>query len=94
MVMMQYHKITSNIPIQPEDRALLNPFLAKYNWLSVVEGVPPTSISDWISLPSSEEHDLQGLVKAVHDYYGKIVPEMRKLDIHTTTLRWIHSTKE
>jgi hypothetical protein len=36
---------------------------------------------------------LEPLAKAVSSYYAVIVQEMQCLDLHTTTLRWINSTK-
>ncbi|KAG1818598.1 uncharacterized protein BJ212DRAFT_1479599 [Suillus subaureus] len=37
------------------DRAHLNPFLAKYNWLEVIKDESPSDIVDWAKMPERDE---------------------------------------
>jgi Orsellinic acid/F9775 biosynthesis cluster protein D len=78
--------------VPPEDPAVLNPLLAKYRWIETLQGISPVDITQWISMPGDSE-TLEPLVDAVSSYYAVIVKEMKCLDVHTTTLRWINSTK-
>jgi orsellinic acid/F9775 biosynthesis protein OrsD len=84
-----------------DDPAILNPFLAKYRWQDVLKDESVKKVRDWVSLPPpSPSHNqdfiFEELARAVKSYYKKICKEMECLDVncHTTTLRWINSTKE
>ena len=77
----------------PHDPTALSPILAKYYWMDVLQGILLKTIGDWVSIPAPHE-GFQGLEIAVQGYYNKICEEMGHLDVHTTTLRWINSTKE
>jgi len=78
---------------QLEDHAHLNPFLAKYNWLKVVDGLSPCVIHSWVSLPSGSEPELNGLTAAVEGYYNSILIDLGNFGAYTTILRWIQSSK-
>jgi Orsellinic acid/F9775 biosynthesis cluster protein D len=78
--------------VPPEDPAILNPLLAKYRWMETLQGISPMDITEWIAMPADSER-LEPLVDAVTSYYAAIVKEMSHQDVHTTTLRWINSTK-
>lgn len=76
----------------PDDPAFLNPFLQKYLWLGIVKDLPPSKIRGWVSLPGNTI--LEKLEVAVDRYYLKICKEMELWEKHTTSLRWVNSTKE
>lgn len=78
--------------VLPDDSAVLNPLLAKYRWMETLQGISPMDITEWISMPGDGER-LEPLVDAVSKYYAAIAKEMNRLDVHTTTLRWINSAK-
>lgn len=81
--------------VQPqlEDRAHLNPFLAKYDWLPIVEKFTPRNIHDWTSLPDETDATFRGLEAAVKSYYNRIIQDMGNLGQYTTILRWVKSSK-
>ena len=76
----------------PDDPAFLNPFLQKYRWLEIVKDLSTTKIRDWVSIPGNII--LEKLEVSVDRYYLKICKEMEHLEKHTTSLRWVNSTKE
>jgi hypothetical protein len=77
----------------PDDPAVLNPVLAKYHWMEILQGLFPKDINNLISLPACDGR-WESMVSAINTYYQRISEEMRRFDRHTTTLRWINSTKE
>ena len=94
MLLGQYNqraRITGGL-VPPEDPAVLNPLLAKYRWMETLQRISPMDITEWIAMPVDSE-TLDPLVDAVSRYYATIVKEMSRQDVHTTTLRWINSTK-
>jgi hypothetical protein len=94
LLLNQYKATLTPSPFAiPDDPAVLNPVLAKYHWMEILQGRFPKDIKNLISLPACGEK-LEALICPINDYYQKISEEMRRLDIHTTTLRWINSTKE
>jgi Orsellinic acid/F9775 biosynthesis cluster protein D len=87
-----YQKIF-DAPAQLDDRAHLNPFLATYSWVDITSRYEARRIQDWVSYPGKNEL-LSRLGSAVQEYYAPIMAEMRKVEQHTTTLRWIKSPKK
>jgi hypothetical protein len=77
-----------------EDRAQLNPFLAKYNWMTIISPLHPRQIQDWVSLPGDTESVFSGLEDAIKAYYNIIVHEMGDSGQYITTLRWLKSSKK
>jgi hypothetical protein len=82
----------------PDDPTVLNPFLTKYRWLTILKGLSPIKVRDWVSNPCDRNFIFKALEEAVEKYYEKIRGEMESLDqgldINCHTLRWINSTKE
>lgn len=82
----------------PDDPAGLNPFLTKYRWLTIMKGLSPVKVRDWVSLPCDRNLIFKTLEVGVEKYYEKIRAEIESLDqgldINCRTLRWINSTKE
>jgi hypothetical protein len=92
----QYLRLTSQIEAQPvsRDSAHLTPFLATYNWDTVIQGLIPDQIKAWISLPTTQEVEFAGLVKAVQTQYLAIADDIsRPGDAWTTVLRYINTSK-
>lgn len=100
ILLKQYHDASNATQLlaAPDDPALLNPFLAKYRWLNILKGLPSTKVRDWVCFPQARDRKFifKELEEAVNEYYQKICREMESPDndSHTTTLRWINSTKE
>lgn len=88
----QYSNKVTQLLEAPIDPAVLNPFLEKYRWLDILRGLSTVKIRNWVSLLS--EPTVAQLEVSVKEYYTRICQEMRHLDKHITTLRWIESTKE
>jgi Orsellinic acid/F9775 biosynthesis cluster protein D len=88
-----YHAIF-DVPPELEDRAHLNPFLAKYDWLPVVRPFSPGILDRWIAMPDETDARLQGLESIVKAYYGDIIGEMQDFGQYTTILRWVKSSKK
>jgi Orsellinic acid/F9775 biosynthesis cluster protein D len=91
----EYLRLTSRIEAQPvpRDSAHLTPFLATYNWDTVIQGLLPSQISAWISLPAAPEAEFSGLVKAVQKQYFAIAADISHPgDAWTTVLRYINTS--
>lgn len=93
IILKQYASNATQLLNVPDDPAVLNPFLTKYRWLNILKGFLPTKIRDWVTFPQDRNFIFRELDAAVDKYYRKICKEMGN-DWHTTTLRWINSTKE
>jgi hypothetical protein len=96
ILLKQYSSNPTKLLQAPDDPAILNPFLTKYKWLSILKGLSPIKVRDWVSSPRDRNPIFEKLEEEVDRYYEKIRGEMDCLDVdcHTTTLRWINSTKE
>lgn len=92
ILLKQYSSRAPPLLEAPNNPAVLNPFLEKYRWLDILKGLSPVKIRDWVSVPRNPI--IEQLEVSVEKYYKKICEEMRYLDVHTTTLRWINSTKK
>ncbi|KAG1850434.1 hypothetical protein F4604DRAFT_1515905, partial [Suillus subluteus] len=57
----------------PMDRAHLNPFLAKYNWLEVIKDELPSNIIDWVKMPEKDESELTGILPCFQRYFDAII---------------------
>ncbi len=94
LLLDQIRKTSAPLPLAiPDDPAVLNPILATYHWMEALQGLLTKDIKILICLPARGEK-LEATICAVNKYYQRISKEMGHLDVHTTTLRWINSTKE
>lgn len=69
-----------------------NPFLQKYRWNEEVEKLTPETIMALVAYPDLSD-PLSTIQRQLTQYYEPIVKEMKRLDVHITTLRWVRSTK-
>lgn len=69
-----------------------NPFLQKYRWKEEVEKLSPETIMALVAHPDLSD-PLSTIPRQLTLYYEPIVKEMKRLDTHITTLRWVRSTK-
>lgn len=87
------YRAVLDAPAELEDRAHLNPFLAKYDWLPIVSDLSPRMVQNWVSLPSGSEPEFEGLAAAIQEYYADIILDLGNFGAYTTILRWIKSSK-
>ena len=92
ILLRQYSNKAIPLLEAPKDPAVLNPFLEKYRWLDILKGLSAVKIRNWVSLPGGSI--VAELEVSVKKYYARICQEMRLLDKHITTLRWIEATKK
>lgn len=92
----RYSRTIPQVLDTPDDPAFLNPFLEKYQWVKILKdlSVPTATIRSWVSIPSNSNAILVKLEVAVQRYYQMICQEMGDWEKHTTSLRWVNSTKE
>ncbi|KAG2046066.1 hypothetical protein BDR06DRAFT_977753 [Suillus hirtellus] len=69
----QHHILHNGCLGLPMDRAHLNPFLAKYNWLEVIKDKSPSDIIDWVKMPEKDESELIGILPCFQRYFGGII---------------------
>lgn len=69
-----------------------NPFLQKYRWNEEVDKLSPETIMALLAFPDLSD-PLSTIPRQLTMYYGPIVKEMKRTDVHITTLRWLKSTK-
>lgn len=69
-----------------------NPFLQKYRWKEEVENLSPETIIALLAFPDPAD-PLSIIPRQLTLYFEPIVKEMKRTDVHTTTLRWLKSTK-
>jgi len=69
-----------------------NPFLQKYRWKEDVEKLSPETIMALVAYPDLSD-PLSTIPRQLTLYFELIVKEMKRLDVHITTLRWVRSTK-
>lgn len=69
-----------------------NPFLQKYRWNEEVEKLSPETIMALLAFPNLSD-PLSTIPRQLTLYYAPIVKEMKRTDVHITTLRWLKSTK-
>ena len=69
-----------------------NPFLQKYRWKEEVENLSPETIMALVAFPDLSD-PLFTIARQLTLYYEPIVKEMKRVDVHIATLRWLRSTK-
>ncbi|KAG2084486.1 uncharacterized protein F5147DRAFT_589450, partial [Suillus discolor] len=79
----------------PMDRAHLNPFLAKYNWLEVIKDESPSDIVEWVKMPERDEGELTGILPCFQRYFGEIIKLLTDENAFRKTriLRAVNTTK-
>jgi hypothetical protein len=79
----------------PMDRAHLNPFLARYNWLEVIKDESPSDIVDWAKMPERDEGELTGILPCFQRYFGEIIKLLTDENAFRKTriLRSVNTTK-
>ncbi|KAG2028588.1 hypothetical protein BDR03DRAFT_1019603 [Suillus americanus] len=79
----------------PMDRAHLNPFLAKYNWLDVIKDETPSDIVEWVKMPERDENELIGILPCFQCYFGEIIKLLTDENAlrKTRILRAVNTTK-
>ena len=71
IILKQYASIWNATQLleAPDDPAILNPFLTKYRWLSILKGLPTTEVRDWVSFPHNRNYIFKELEVAVDKKY-------------------------
>jgi hypothetical protein len=70
----EQHRVLHNGRLGPPmDRAHLNPFLARFNWLDVIKDESPSDINDWVKMPEKDESELIGILSCFKRYFGMII---------------------
>jgi hypothetical protein len=79
----------------PMDRAHLNPFLARYNWLEVIKDESPSDIVDWVKMPERDEGEMSGILPCFQYYFAVIIKLLTDENaLHKTRiLQTVNTTK-